>query len=121
MVYNAMKMFMEINPQLFDECSHEYNERQNGAEQREKTRQDRWSKLAELAKDRRNGVPAPSVHLPATEALGQVDEVDTFSEENESRLNALKIQDDPTSTKERRKLRELSQSPVSYAQLRSSS
>ena len=38
MVYNAMKMFMEINPQLFDECSHEYNERMNSAEEREKAR-----------------------------------------------------------------------------------
>ena len=32
MVYNAMKLFMEINPQLFDDCSHDYTEHQNNAE-----------------------------------------------------------------------------------------
>ena len=28
MVYNAMKLFMEVNPQLFDDCSHDYAESQ---------------------------------------------------------------------------------------------
>ncbi|BDD58824.1 Serine/threonine-protein phosphatase 2A 56 kDa regulatory subunit delta isoform, variant 3 [Monascus purpureus] len=110
MVYNAMKMFMEINPQLFDECSHEYNERQNSAEQREKARVDRWDKLAEMAKDRKNGIPPPPpAHPPAV--LGQVDEIDALAEENETRLNSLKIQDESSTTKERRRLRDLSQSP----------
>ncbi|KAJ6185391.1 hypothetical protein N7519_006692 [Penicillium mononematosum] len=59
MVYNAMKMFMEINPQLFDECSHDYTEHQNNADQREKTRADRWEVIEQQAKDRKNGIPPP--------------------------------------------------------------
>ena len=39
MVYNAMKLFMEINPQLFDDCSHDYTEHQNNAEAREQARE----------------------------------------------------------------------------------
>ncbi|KAI9933112.1 hypothetical protein ASPWEDRAFT_174274 [Aspergillus wentii DTO 134E9] len=96
MVYNAMKMFMEINPQLFDECSHEYNERQNSAEEREQARQDRWTKLAEQAKDRRNGVPAP-----APPAADVSDDVDALTQDNQNRLNALKLEDESRSPKER--------------------
>ena len=64
MVYNAMKLFMEVNPQLFDDCSHDYAESQNNAGQRQQSRQDRWDKLAKLAEARQNGAiekPAVSV------------------------------------------------------------
>ena len=49
MVYNAMKLFMEVNPQLFDECSHEYTEQQNNAEAIKANRQAKWDRLAQLA------------------------------------------------------------------------
>lgn len=26
MIYNALKLFMEINPELFDECVHNYKQ-----------------------------------------------------------------------------------------------
>lgn len=98
MVYNAMKMFMEINPQLFDECSHEYNERQNSAEERERSRKERWEKLAAQAKDRQNGVPPPP---PPADIPVYVDEVDTITEDSQNRLQSLKL-DDSGSVKERR-------------------
>lgn len=98
MVYNAMKMFMEINPQLFDECSHDYNERMNTAEQREQARRDRWTKVAEQAKERKNGAPPPSTgEIPV-----QIDEVDAATQDNEKRLNAMKLQDESSSPKERK-------------------
>lgn len=90
MVYNAMKMFMEINPQLFDECSHEYNERMNTSEEREQARQDRWTKVAEQAKERKNGAPPP----PSAEIPVQIDEVDAMASDSQQRLNAMKLQDD---------------------------
>jgi hypothetical protein len=98
MVYNAMKMFMEINPQLFDECSHEYNERQNSAEERERARKDRWEKLAVQAKERQNGVPPPP---PPADLSVYVDEVDSITQDSQKRLHALKL-DDSGSAKERR-------------------
>lgn len=56
MVYNAMKLFMEVNPQLFDECSHNYTEDQNNAEAVKATRQAKWDRLTQLAESmKQNG------------------------------------------------------------------
>ncbi|KAJ5223360.1 hypothetical protein N7468_007902 [Penicillium chermesinum] len=81
MVYNAMKMFMEINPQLFDECSHDYTEHQNGAEQ-----QTKW----------RSSPPAPNLNVPEP-----IDEVEALTNENQKRLNTLKIQEEAEVSKDR--------------------
>ncbi|KAK9453604.1 phosphatase 2A regulatory B subunit-domain-containing protein [Dipodascopsis uninucleata] len=50
MVYNAMKMFTELNPTLFQECLVLYNETEEKAEEREETRQMAWKQLEESAK-----------------------------------------------------------------------
>ncbi|KFY09606.1 hypothetical protein V491_08073 [Pseudogymnoascus sp. VKM F-3775] len=86
MVYNAMKLFMEINPQLFDDCSHEYTEHQNNADARMQAREDKWKALAEQAKHgKANGVSG------ATPA--RLDEMDPLTEDNQKRLDSLKLQD----------------------------
>ncbi len=99
MVYNAMKLFMEINPQLFDECSHDYTEMQNTADERKQARQSKWDKLAELAKQKQNG--ALPVIPPLTSTRGsnlnspvRSDEVDPLTQDSQKRLDALKIQDE---------------------------
>ncbi|RAH67423.1 protein phosphatase 2A regulatory subunit RTS1 [Aspergillus aculeatinus CBS 121060] len=97
MVYNAMKMFMEINPQLFDECSHEYNERQNSAEQREQSRQTRWEKVLEQANERKNGV-APPPQCQIAEIPVQLDDIDSVTQDSQKRLHALKLDDSGAST-----------------------
>lgn len=106
MVYNAMKLFMEINPQLFDECSHDYTEMQNTADQRKQARQSKWDKLAEQAKQRRNGVPPviPPLTSNIDSSLStplRSEEADPLAQDNQKRLDALKIQDENPS-KERR-------------------
>lgn len=79
MVYNAMKLFMEINPQLFDDCSHDYNEHQNNADKREEARKEKWSRLQSQAdKMKRDLRPVQN----------------DGSSENESNLAALKIHDE---------------------------
>ncbi|KAH8641083.1 hypothetical protein IG631_04024 [Alternaria alternata] len=90
MVYNAMKLFMEVNPQLFDDCSHDYAESQNNATQRQQSRQDRWDKLAKLAESRSNGTAEKSVVDPMR------------MDDSESRLENLRLQDDGTASRERR-------------------
>ena len=80
MVYNAMKLFMEINPQLFDDCSHEYNEHQNNADKREQARKDKWARLQSQADKMKQGL------IPTKAA-------DTTND-NESRLDALKLHDE---------------------------
>jgi serine/threonine-protein phosphatase 2A regulatory subunit B' len=106
MVYNAMKLFMEINPQLFDDCSHEYTEMQNSAEQRQLSRQAKWDKIAEQAKRR-----ASMADNPAAGANGRalnevnstrVDEMDPITQDSQKRLNALKLQDESNVSKDRR-------------------
>ena len=108
MVYNAMKLFMEINPQLFDDCSHDYTELQNSAEQRQQARQSKWDKLAEQAKKRENSALSASIP-PATTARGakvtvpmRIDEVEPLTQDNQKRLDALKLQDEGSTGRERR-------------------
>lgn len=82
MVYNAMKLFMEINPQLFDDCSQEYTEHQNSADAREKQRERKWAAIQELAdKQKANGSTA-------------TEETDG-TEDNQKRLDSLRLQDRP--------------------------
>ncbi|KAG4301198.1 hypothetical protein PCK1_002508 [Pneumocystis canis] len=45
MIYNTMKMFMEINPTLFDECYNDYTFSQEEAEIKDKERRDMWLAL----------------------------------------------------------------------------
>lgn len=99
MVYNAMKLFMEINPQLFDECSHDYNEMQANAEQRQQARKSKWDQLAKQANQRRNSQAMPTI--PVTDTKGQkastpmrVDEIDPMTQDSQKRLDALRLQDE---------------------------
>ncbi|KAF2455637.1 phosphatase 2A regulatory B subunit-domain-containing protein [Lineolata rhizophorae] len=97
MVYNAMKLFMEVNPQLFDECSHEYTESQSTAEHRKQTRESKWDRLAELAKTRQNGrVESKMVGSPGSTKVSsplRPDEADPLSQDSQRRLEALRLQD----------------------------
>ncbi|PSN75343.1 serine/threonine protein phosphatase 2A [Corynespora cassiicola Philippines] len=101
MVYNAMKLFMEVNPQLFDDCSHDYAESQNNAGERQQSRQNRWDKLAKLAEARQNGKivdQAPS----STSKVGSPMRVDDSDPLSQGRLEALRLQDDGSAAREKR-------------------
>ncbi|KAI0472121.1 phosphatase 2A regulatory B subunit-domain-containing protein [Xylariaceae sp. FL0804] len=95
MVYNAMKLFMEINPQLFDDCSHEYNEQQNNAPAREAMRERKWAAIKEQAGKKNangslsNGSPGPK----KLATLPRMEEADSMTEDNQKRLDSLKLQD----------------------------
>lgn len=95
MVYNAMKLFMEINPQLFDDCSHEYTEQQNNAAAREALRERKWAAITEQAHKRKsNGISGNA--SPAAKQLNvlpRVEEADSVTEDNQKRLDSLKLQD----------------------------
>ena len=103
MVYNAMKLFMEVNPQLFDDCSHDYAEQQNQVREKQQARRNRWSKLEELAKARQNGrIPPP---LATTTGQGtkvtspRTEGEDPLSQERRN-LEAMRLQDDLNMNKE---------------------
>lgn len=86
-----MKLFMEINPQLFDDCSHEYTEQQNSAAARENMRQRKWQAIAEQANQRRltNGANGRG-HSGSVSRPG---DIDPASDDNQKRLDSLKLQD----------------------------
>ena len=121
MVYTAMKLFMEINPQLFDDCSHDYTELQNSAEAREQNRRNKWDKLAQLARSRNSGT-APSAPLivgskPPAGGLPRVEDMDPVTQDSQQRLNALKLQDESSASKERRLREREGQNSVSVSQV----
>lgn len=101
MVYNAMKLFMEINPQLFDECSDQYRESEKNAAQTLQNRKDKWSAVVERA--RRNSSGDVSV-LPLTDRAGRkfdpsmiggrISEEDPITQDSQKRLDALRLQDE---------------------------
>ena len=92
-----MKLFMEINPQLFDDCSHVYTEQQNSAAARKQMRERKWESLAEQASKRKslNGSGSSSSAPPDrfhTNPMPRLEEVDA-THENQKRLDSLKLQD----------------------------
>ena len=52
MVYNAMKLFMEVNPTLFDDCSQQYADDSQTHLVRQQTRESRWERLTQIAQER---------------------------------------------------------------------
>jgi len=96
MVYNAMKLFMEINPQLFDDCSHEYTEQQNNAEAREQARAAKWKTLTEKANHAKMNGTSTAAASMGSRSRGTTpfkpDAVDP-TEDNQKRLDSLKLQD----------------------------
>ncbi|KAI5365496.1 Putative protein phosphatase 2A, regulatory B subunit, B56, armadillo-like helical [Septoria linicola] len=93
MVYNAMKLFMEVNPQLFDECSHEYTEQQNNAEAVKASRQAKWDRLTQLAESMKQNGHAPAVRPP--QAYGTNSKNPTRNEDGDPiSMERLRLQDD---------------------------
>jgi|SRR5690606_13242580 len=83
MVYNVMKLFMEINPALFDECTQEYVAMQEAAPQRALDRENMWKMIEETArrkqaekangvKNGRQGSPMEMDDLGQSERLGKL-------------------------------------------------
>ncbi|XP_065069469.1 serine/threonine-protein phosphatase 2A 56 kDa regulatory subunit gamma isoform-like [Rhopilema esculentum] len=51
LIYNALKLFMEMNQKLFDECARKYKEEKLREKDRLKEKQDAWQRIAKLAVD----------------------------------------------------------------------
>lgn len=109
MVYNAMKLFMEINPSLFDECSENYRENEATAAQTLKNRTERWATVADWARQRSNGEVAAIP--PLTDLRGQkfnpptrIDE-DPITQDSQKRLDALRLQDESSGGRDGRRQR----------------
>jgi len=62
LVYNALKLIMEISPKLFDEYTNQYKENRQLKKQMQQEREEKWKIIEQLAKNRAesNNMPAPS-------------------------------------------------------------
>ncbi|XP_071447342.1 serine/threonine-protein phosphatase 2A 56 kDa regulatory subunit gamma isoform isoform X2 [Hetaerina americana] len=49
LIYNALKLFMEMNQMLFDECSTQFKQERQKEKERLKDREELWQKLEQLA------------------------------------------------------------------------
>ena len=89
-----MKLFMEINPQLFDDCSHEYTEQQNNAAAKEALRERKWAAITDQAGKRKpNGTSSNGGSAANATSLPRTEESDSVTEDNQKRLDSLKLQD----------------------------
>ncbi|KAI9886979.1 MAG: Serine/threonine-protein phosphatase 2A 56 kDa regulatory subunit delta isoform [Watsoniomyces obsoletus] len=110
LVYNAMKLFMEIDHELFEECTRRYTEMQDSAEQRQRERQSRWDVLAEQARRARAAKATTAATSPPASRAGasptkrggpasahsplRPDDVDPITHDSQQRLDALRLQDE---------------------------
>ena len=85
---SGTNMGVEVNPQLFDDCTHEYGAQQNAQAQKQSDRKARWDRLEQLATTKKTpsqgGATTPSARLDEGDPL-----------ENQRRMEALRLQDDP--------------------------
>uniref|UniRef100_A0A8C6LE12 Serine/threonine protein phosphatase 2A regulatory subunit n=1 Tax=Nothobranchius furzeri TaxID=105023 RepID=A0A8C6LE12_NOTFU len=50
LIYNALKLFMEMNQKLFDDCTQQFKAEKNKEKAKSKEREEAWSKIENLAK-----------------------------------------------------------------------
>lgn len=49
LIYNALKLFMEMNQKLFDDCTQQYKTERQKEKEKNKQREDNWCKVQNLA------------------------------------------------------------------------
>lgn len=49
LVYNALKLFMEISPKLFDDCTNKYKQNRQFERKKQKDREEAWIKVEQMA------------------------------------------------------------------------
>ncbi|OBZ75093.1 Serine/threonine-protein phosphatase 2A regulatory subunit delta isoform [Grifola frondosa] len=90
LVYNALKLFMEINPDLFDEAMQQYKQRKLDERQHAVERYEEWQKLREKASQNCGGAfPAGYVDPQPTPPPPPVDDLDIMDLSID--LNAVSI------------------------------
>lgn len=110
MVYNAMKLFMEINPQLFDECSDHYRESEATAAATLQARKDKWSIVVDRARRNSNSGNSAAITAAINPAItdragnkfdptslgGKINEANepVTVQDSQQRLDALRLQDE---------------------------
>ncbi|KAL7754256.1 serine/threonine-protein phosphatase 2A 56 kDa regulatory subunit delta isoform [Sorochytrium milnesiophthora] len=65
LIYTALKLFMEINPKLFDECTNKYKLSRQIERKKQKDREDAWAKIEQMASQNAENIfPTKTAHVP---------------------------------------------------------
>ncbi|KAI9358579.1 phosphatase 2A regulatory B subunit-domain-containing protein [Zopfochytrium polystomum] len=64
LVYNALKLFMEISPKLFDECTNKYKQNRQIERKKQKDREEAWAKLETMAAANAAKLPSSATAVP---------------------------------------------------------
>uniref|UniRef100_A0A8C8JNM5 Serine/threonine protein phosphatase 2A regulatory subunit n=1 Tax=Oncorhynchus tshawytscha TaxID=74940 RepID=A0A8C8JNM5_ONCTS len=68
LIYNALKLFMEMNQKLFDDCTQQFRAEKNKEKAKSKDREEAWIKIENLAKSN----PQSLIHVDSTGLNGPV-------------------------------------------------
>ncbi|KAI5812061.1 phosphatase 2A regulatory B subunit-domain-containing protein [Pyronema omphalodes] len=94
MVYSAMKLFMEINPSLFDECTSDYAALQESLPQRQADRENVWKALEEKAQRKRKLLESSGAQSGNSVRTGSPMQIsDDGASDSQKKMDALHIQD----------------------------
>ncbi|KAJ7470693.1 protein phosphatase PP2A0 B subunit gamma isoform [Mycena latifolia] len=95
MVYNALKLFMEINPDLFDDSMHQYKQRKIEDQENAVHRYHAWQKMREIALQNAPGgkLPPGYVEIPHAPPPPPPPADDTDIMDLSMELNAASIED----------------------------
>uniref|UniRef100_A0A1D1YJ73 Serine/threonine protein phosphatase 2A regulatory subunit n=1 Tax=Anthurium amnicola TaxID=1678845 RepID=A0A1D1YJ73_9ARAE len=86
LVYNALKLFMEINPALFDQCTAQYKQSRQLEKKKMREREETWHRLERTAAHNAQGLPLPyTIGGPLTSSRTDVSTIQIGNElENQS-------------------------------------
>ncbi|CAI2162303.1 8558_t:CDS:10 [Funneliformis geosporum] len=88
-IYNALKLFMEINPALFDECTAQYKQSRQLEKKKMREREETWHRLERTAAHNSQGLPLPyAIGGPLISSRTDVSTIQNFNtfdnDENQS-------------------------------------
>jgi len=94
LVYNALRVLMEMDPVLFDECATKFKQSRHMERKKQKDREENWRKLEEAAANNLSSNPelqAKNVHLINAKAYpimrSALDDLDTDEDEETFETN----------------------------------
>lgn len=98
LIYNALKLFMEMNQKLFDECTQQYKQERQSEKLKVKEREEAWHRIQILAhqnpqlKDFISVTNTVNNSLPVSLNRGMMNDATAFSEDVRLSLEKLEIE-----------------------------
>ncbi|RUS21281.1 armadillo-type protein, partial [Endogone sp. FLAS-F59071] len=82
LVYNALKLFMDISPKLFDDCTNQYKQQRQLERKKQKEREDMWTRLEHKAAMNLQELPTSPVENFFTYRFGGSTDDDATNDAN---------------------------------------